>query len=284
MPQIDRHKNRSVNIEFVAVEDFSNLPYPQRFTLILITSGTVSGILNEHPISIVAPGVLCLAEDDDMQVLEKHNVAAQSFSFHIEFLNTIALSETHGYFPTGPRIQTGLSLFQRDHLYLGVPRITEKAYPLLFEWFFVLGTEVQAQSDTHWVCRIKKYLIQILGLLEDLNRNSERSPVDLALEYIHTNYPRKISLEDLTNCTHLNRVTLNKLFQERCGNTAIGYLLSHRLKVACDLLTHTGMKLNEIAHATGFEYDTYFIKQFKAKKGISPTKYRNISRKFATAQ
>lgn len=55
-----------------------------------LTSGTVSGILNEHPISIVAPGVLCLAEDDDMQVIEKHNVAAQSFSFHIEFLNTIA--------------------------------------------------------------------------------------------------------------------------------------------------------------------------------------------------
>ncbi|WP_179032733.1 helix-turn-helix domain-containing protein [Paenibacillus kribbensis] len=284
MPQIDRYKNRSVNIEFVAVEDFSNLPYPGRFTLILVTSGTMNGVLNEHPISIVAPGVLCLAEDDDIQVIEKHNVAAQSFSFHLEFLNTITLSETQGYFPTGPRIQTGLSLFQRDHLYFGVPRVTEKAYPHLFEWFFVLGTEVQAQSDTRWVCRIKKYLIQILGLLEDLNRNSERSSVDLALEYIHTNYLRKISLEDLTNCAHLNRVTLNKLFQERCGNTAIGYLLSYRLKVACDLLTHTGMKLNEIARATGFEYDTYFIKQFKAKKGISPTKYRTISRKFATTQ
>ncbi|GJM70064.1 hypothetical protein HMSSN036_22800 [Paenibacillus macerans] len=67
-----------------------------------------------------------------------------------------------------------------------------------------------------------------MGLLEDLNRNSEQSPVDLVLEYIHTNYPRKITLEDLTNCAHLNRVTLNKLFQERCGTTAIGYLLSHR--------------------------------------------------------
>ncbi|KAF6582719.1 helix-turn-helix domain-containing protein [Paenibacillus sp. EKM211P] len=284
MPQIDRHKKRSVNIEFVAVEDFSTLPYPGRLTLILITSGTMSGVLNEHPISIVAPGVLCLAEDDDMQVVEKHNVAAQSFSFHLEFLNTLTHSETQGYFPTAPRIQTGLSLFQRDHLYAGVPRVTEKAYPLLFEWFFVLGMEVQAQSDSRWVCRIKKYLIQILGLLEDLNQNSERSPVDLALEYIHTHYTRKISLEDLTNCAHLNRVTLNKLFQERCGNTAIGYLLSHRLKVACDLLTHTDMKLNDIARATGFEYDTYFIKKFKAKKGISPSKYRNSSRKFATAQ
>ncbi|AWB44667.1 AraC family transcriptional regulator [Paenibacillus sp. CAA11] len=284
MPQIDRYKNRSVNIEFIAVEDFTNLPYPERLTLILITSGTMNGNLNEHPISIVAPGVLCLAENDHMVVTQNCIFAAQSFSFDREFLNSVALSETQGYFPSVPSIQTGLSLFQRDHLYSGMPRVTEKAFPLLFEWFFILGMEVQAQSDRRWVCRIKKYLIQILGLLEDLNQNREQSPVDLVLEYIHTNYTRKISLEDLTNCAHLNRVTLNKLFQERCETTAIGYLLSHRLKVACELLTHTDMKLDDIARATGFEYDTYFFKQFKAKKGISPTQFRNISRKFSTAQ
>ncbi|MCU6795604.1 AraC family transcriptional regulator [Paenibacillus sp. WQ 127069] len=273
-----------MKIEFVAVEDFSILPYPERYTLIFITSGSIHGILNERPISISAPGVFCMAEDDDVQVIEKINVSAQSFSFHPEFLNTITLIETKDYFPAAPRIQTGLPLFQREHLYTGVPRVTEKAYPLLFEWFFVLGTEVQAQSDALWVCRIKKYLIQILGLMEELNQNSEHSPVDKVLDYIHTNYSRKISLNDLTNCAHLNRVTLNKLFQERCGKTAFGYLLTHRLKVASDLLTHTDMSLNEIAHSTGFEYDTYFIKQFTARKGISPTTYRITSRKFGTAQ
>ena len=61
----------------------------------------------------------------------------------------------------------------------------------------------------------------------------------------------------------------------------MSYLLSHRLKVAGDLLTHTGMSLNEIARSTGFEYDTYFIKQFTAKRGISPTAYRNASRELA---
>ncbi|WP_341418719.1 AraC family transcriptional regulator [Paenibacillus filicis] len=274
-----------MNIEFVAVEDFRILPYPERFTLIFITSGSIKGILNERPISISAPGILCLAEDDHLHRLEKSNVSSQSFSFHPEFLNTMTLSETKDYFPSaGPRIQTGLSLFQRNPLYSGVPRVTEKAYPLLFEWFFVLGTEVQAQSDALWVCRIKKYLIQILGLLEELNRTSEHSPVDVVLDYIHTHYWRKISLEELTNCVHLNRVTLNRMFQERCGHTAIGYLLAHRLKVASELLTHTDMSLNDIASATGFEYDTYLIKQFTAKKGMSPTKYRHTSRKFATAQ
>ncbi|WP_269634836.1 helix-turn-helix domain-containing protein [Paenibacillus zanthoxyli] len=49
---------------------------------------------------------------------------------------------------------------------------------------------------------------------------------------------------------HYSDEALNKRFQERCGNTAMGYLLSHRLKVAGDLLVHTDMSLNEIARAT----------------------------------
>jgi transcriptional regulator GlxA family with amidase domain len=73
------------------------------------------------------------------------------------------------------------------------------------------------------------------------------------------------------------------MFQDLCGQTAMGYLLSYRLKVAEDFLTHTGMSLNEIARATGFEYDTYFIKQFTAKRGMSPTTFRNTSRQFAAS-
>jgi transcriptional regulator GlxA family with amidase domain len=41
------------------------------------------------------------------------------------------------------------------------------------------------------------------------------------------------------------------------------------------------MSLNEIARATGFEYDTYFIKQFTAKRGMSPGNYRNTTREHA---
>ncbi|MBY9082223.1 helix-turn-helix transcriptional regulator [Paenibacillus sp. HN-1] len=282
MPQIDRHKDRTVNIEFIPTEDLESLPYTDRLTLVFVTSGTFSGQLNGHPLLISAPGILCLSNTDKLTVTDKDQAFAQSFSYHPDFLNTIPVPETDEYFPR--KIRAGLSLFQGNDMRSRVPRVTERAFHQLMEWFFVLGTEVSAQSDANWVCRIKKYLFQILGLLEDLNRYGEQTPVDSVLEYIHTRYPDKITLEDLTRCGHLNRVSLNKKFQERFGCTAIGYLLSYRLKVAEDLLTHTGMSLNEIAVSTGFDYDTYFIKQFSAKKGMSPTVYRNTSRKFATAQ
>ncbi len=117
-----------------------------------------------------------------------------------------------------------------------------------------------------------------------MNHSSEKSPVNLALEYIHINYSDKIRLEDLTRCAHFNRVSLNKSFQDLCGCTAMAYLLAYRLKVAESLLTHTDMSLSEVARATGFEYDTYFIKQFTAKRGMTPTEFRNTSREFAKCQ
>jgi AraC-like DNA-binding protein len=280
MPQMDRHKNRTVYIEFVADENFINLPYKERFTITFITSGSVNLQLNNRPMKVVAPSLLCLSMDDKIQVLEKCNVASQSFCFHPDFFNTAHFSETNGYLSTNLKIKRGLSLFKKDNINTGVYAAIEKVYLKLYEWFFIMGTEVYAQSDSLWVCRIKKYLIQIFGLLEELNHYSEKSPVNLALEYIHINYSDKITLEDLTRYAHLNRVSLNKMFQDLYRCTAIGYLLSYRLKVAESLLTHTDMSLNEIARATGFEYDTYLIKQFTAKIGMTPTKFRIASREF----
>ncbi|GFP76449.1 helix-turn-helix domain-containing protein [Clostridium fungisolvens] len=284
MPQMDTYKNRAVYIEFIAKEDFAEIPHKERFTIVFITSGSMNIKLNDYPIKISAPTILCLSKDDRVEVIEKNKIAAQSFCFHPDFFNTAYFSEEKGYMSNSLKIETGLSLFKKDDVGTGVFAVTEKAYPKLYEWFFIMGTEVYAQSDPLWVCRIKKYLIQILGLLEELNSHSEQSPVDLVLEYIHTNYSDKISLEDLISCAHINRVSLNKMFKDLTGFTAMGYLLTYRLKVAESLLTHTDMSLNEIARATGFEYDTYFIKQFTAKRGMTPTEFRKESREFAYYQ
>ncbi len=283
MPQFDRYKNRMVNIEFDTCEDFSGVPYEDRYTIIFITNGSMSLVLNERPMNISAPSVLCLSGEDSIKLLDLSKVAAQSFCFHTDFLRSTRITDQPDLASTKLRIQTGLSLFSRDYIFNGVTSITKEAYLQLLEWFFVLGTEVSAQSDELWVCRIKKYLIQIMGLLEKLNRQHEKSPVDLALDYIYTNYPNKISLKDLTRCAHLNHTSLNNLFKESYGCTAMGYLMRHRLQVAGDLLIHTDMGLNEIARTTGFEYDTYFIKQFTAKRGISPSAYRYSSREHAAS-
>ncbi|MDR3364226.1 MAG: AraC family transcriptional regulator [Clostridiales Family XIII bacterium] len=91
---------------------------------------------------------------------------------------------------------------------------------------------------------------------------------------MHTNYTDDITIESLCKLAHLNRTSLNQAFKGQTGLSPISYLLSYRLKVACDMLAHTNLNLSEIAELAGFKYVTYFIKQFSAKIGRSPTEYR----------
>lgn len=144
-----------------------------------------------------------------------------------------------------------------------------------------MGTEVLAQSDSLWVCRIKSYLIRIMGMLEEVFRRKEPDAVDIALDYIYENYFRKVTLDDLTRRAHLNRVSLNQQFRARYGSTAMEYLNHYRIRIAEELLIHTGMNLTSIAQSVGFEYDTYFIRLFSRQKGMSPTNFRRSARKFS---
>ena len=285
MSQIDRHKNRQVEIEFNAQEKLSQLPHKTRHTIVLVTQGGAFAKLNNYPLKLQKNSVICLKDGDIFQVITEKNLVASSFSFNPIFLNTVRLSQTTDLnVPNTPRIKSGLSLFENNIHHTGLIQLTSDIYPKFLQWFFTLGMEVSAQSDDLWVCRIKQYLIQIFNLLKQLEQDQADSAIDKALKYIHINYSSPLRLQDLLDLTHLNRVSLNEQFKQRVDQTAMQYLLSYRLNIAEQMLTHTGMTLNDIAWATGFEYDTYFMKQFKNHQGMSPTQYRNLTREIAAIQ
>lgn len=281
MAQMDRYKTRYVEIDFNAHEQFINFPYKKYYSMTCITNGSIKGLLNKRPVIIKAPCFLCLSGQDALIIDDLQNVSAQTLRFHPDFLRTAPYAQTQEYRKLEYKVQIGSSIFQRSPTNNGIFNLEKNIFTQMREWFFVIGTEVYAQSDSLWVCRIKSYLIRIMGMLEDLNRVKEQDPVDLALDFIYGNYYKKITLENVTHQAHLNRVTLNKQFHERYGCTAMEYLNKYRIKMSEELLIHTGMNLSDIAQSVGFEYDTYFIKIFTRQKGMSPTHFRNSARKFS---
>jgi AraC-like DNA-binding protein len=288
LPQNDRHRTRIVPLEFEAHESFQALPVADRMTIVLITNGKLSLFLNEKAVTLTAPCVMLISQYDTVKLIEETRLAAKSFSFNPMFVNSaltfnrlkandfIELEDEHD--------RNMMNLFLgRDNYYDGTIDLPPNTYLRISEWLAIIGTEVYAQSDAYWTCRIRRYLLQTLYLLDDIYMNRqtlntvkrEKSPTDILLEYIHVNYPNDITLKELCKLVHINRTSLNKKFKEQVGYTVMEYLLRHRIKIACDALTHTNLSLAEIAEAIGFKYDTYFIKQFSAKIGQSPTEYRH---------
>lgn len=290
MPQNDRHRTRVVPIEFEANERFETLPLTERVSIVLITNGKVSLFLNEKAITLTVPCIMLISQYDTVKMIEAIHLAAKSFSFKPIFMNSALIFErlsSNDFFELEDEHDRNMmNLFLlRDEYYNGTIDLPAKTYLRINEWLAIMGTEVYAQSDGYWTCRIRRYLLQTLYLLDDIymerktlhSVKREKSPIDILLEYIHINYQSDISLDDLCGLIHINRTTLNRKFKEQVGHTAMEYLLRHRLKIACDALSHTNLSLAEIAEAIGFRYDTYFIKQFTAKMGESPTEYRHRS-------
>ena len=287
MPQNDRHRTRVVPIEFKAHEDFNALPLAERVSIVLITNGKASLFLNEKAITLTAPCVMLISQYDTVKLIEATRLAAKSFSFNPIFMNSALtfdrLSANDFFELEDEHDRNMMNLFLcRDKYYDGTIDLPAKTYLRISEWLAIMGTEVFAQSDGYWTCRIRRYLLQTLYLFDDIymerkTRNTikrEKSPVDILLEYIHVNYSNDISLDDLCELIHTNRTTLNRKFKEQVGFTAMEYLLRHRIKIACDALSHTNLSISEIAEAVGFKYDTYFIRIFEKKMGMSPTAYR----------
>ena len=285
MPQNDSHRTRTVYLEFETNEKFENLPVPESMTIVLITNGKAGFILNGKTITITAPCIMLLSKYDNLKVIELNNISAKSFSFIPRFVNsslTFERLEENNYTEIEDMHDRNMiDLFlKRDEYYNGIIDLPPQTYLRISEWLAIMGTEVYAQSDGMWTCRIRRYLLQTLYLLDDIYMNrkniiqQEKSPVDIVLEYIYINYQNDITLDLLCNLVHLNRTSLNRKFKAQTERTVMDYLLMYRLKISCEALTHTNLNLSEIAQASGFRYDTYFIRQFNKKIGVSPTEYR----------
>lgn len=129
-------------------------------------------------------------------------------------------------------------------------------------------------------------LYQILALLvNSQNQNLEKqnkplphdySPdvyVDNALAYIHNHYT-DAKVSDIASYIGITRSYLTHIFKQRMEISPQEYLLSYRLEQGSRLLRTTGMSIQEIAEAIGYENPLTFSKMFKNVYGMSLKYYR----------
>ena len=103
-------------------------------------------------------------------------------------------------------------------------------------------------------------------------------------EYLDANYAKHITLDTLTDLTHMNKYYISHSFAKYTGLSPIQYLNELRLEAACRLLEKTDFSISDIASATGFSSQSYFTQAFHKKHGMTPIKYRQESGKHSAAQ
>lgn len=94
------------------------------------------------------------------------------------------------------------------------------------------------------------------------------------LNFLHTHYQQKITLEDLAKHVYVSRAECSRYFKKIIGLTPFTYLLQYRLRKSIELLKDDEQTVTMIAANTGFSTVSYYIEKFKEYTGYSPHVYR----------
>lgn len=96
----------------------------------------------------------------------------------------------------------------------------------------------------------------------------------LIMDYIHNNFPSKITLSILSQKFGCCNSTLAKCFKKEYGISIMGYICKLRLEKSEEMLRKTRKSLKEISFECGFYDQNYFSKTFTKQYGCSPSDYR----------
>lgn len=139
---------------------------------------------------------------------------------------------------------------------------------------------VNGKTDDIYVMQVSLSLLfaylastpEVLGDFSDMNNYSERTK-RMIMNYINTSY-RTATLTEAAEMLGLSEAHLSRWIKKEFDATFKEMLCNKRFDVACDLLLNTTLSVNDVILNVGYENNSYFHKQFKARYGMTPKEYR----------
>lgn len=143
------------------------------------------------------------------------------------------------------------------------------------------------QAGTPWENMMRKETIDALAVwvvsyieriaeLARTHRGSKNEQVVHTIKQcVQDEYMLDLSVEYIAGKVFLAPGYVRKLFKNETGVTLKDYIVQTRMKKACELLRRPELKVNEVAHAVGYENVSYFCSVFKNFYGTTPGEFKD---------
>ncbi|MBU1106081.1 MAG: AraC family transcriptional regulator [Candidatus Riflebacteria bacterium] len=135
-------------------------------------------------------------------------------------------------------------------------------------------------TEKYWGHRVKtqftfqELLISFVRLFT-ADKEDEVDKATVVAKQILEAFPDKnLDLEELADKCGVSKSHLCRVFKKATGQTVSQYLNHIRIERACRLLADTGVPIEEIAFASGFNNASYFFRVFKKQVGKLPLEWR----------
>jgi two-component system response regulator YesN len=119
------------------------------------------------------------------------------------------------------------------------------------------------------------HCISAIAAADQSVRQSSRTEVSAACQFVSLHLDRKISLEEVAEQLFMNPSYFSRLFKKETGETFIEYVTRMKMHRAKELLVQTDEPVGKICGTLGYDNQSYFIKLFKSFSGVTPVEYRS---------
>ena len=109
---------------------------------------------------------------------------------------------------------------------------------------------------------------------EGIGDNEMISRIGKVCEYVNNNYNDDIKASEMADMINISYSYFSRIFKQYMKKSFSEYLSYVRIMHAEKILASTDRAITDIAMECGFSATSYFIKQFKQQKGISPKQYK----------
>lgn len=103
--------------------------------------------------------------------------------------------------------------------------------------------------------------------------------VERAIRAMWERYPEALTMDELAEVAILSRFYFSRIFRHATGTSPARFLMAIRLYQAKTLLVATSLSVLEISYQVGYNSLGSFTTSFTRCVGISPARYRDLSRR-----
>lgn len=149
-------------------------------------------------------------------------------------------------------------------------------------------------SDLRWLCErilaeyilaggsplaitLTRAFLYLVGRAWETGVPVEHDMVDLAVQYLHANSARPLTLQTVARAVGVSETHLSHRFAARMGVPPMRYLQGLRADAAKRLLTTTGLPIQQVAEQCGFADPLYLSRVIRRVTGLSPSAYRRAA-------
>lgn len=114
----------------------------------------------------------------------------------------------------------------------------------------------------------------MIAVPNELNLKYRDTRVQAAVDFLKTNFQRKIALDEIAALVNISVEQFGRIFKSETGITPIDYLIRVRIEKASQLLKSSFLSVKQVMAAVGYNSKGHFAKHFKRRFGISPSEYK----------